>query len=83
MFGLGLLLWMAELSVVIISYRSARRHKKRAEVYRKQIEELQVEKAKVMAEKLKLEKYCGKLENDAWECIAKALNRSQSPPISD
>ena len=55
--------------------RSACRHKKRAEVYRKQIEELQVERAKVMAEKLKLEKDCGKLENGAWVLYSALLKR--------
>ena len=45
MFGLTALFWMACLLLVVMANRSARRHHKRAEMYRRQIEELQIERA--------------------------------------
>ena len=52
MFGLICFLWVLSCGFAGLSFvygRSACRHKKRAELYRKQIEELQIESAKVVS----------------------------------
>lgn len=48
MFGLVILFCIPLFLMMAASYRSACRHAKRAEMYRKQIEELQIERAKVI-----------------------------------
>ena len=48
MFGLTVLFWMACLLMVVVANRSACRHRKRAEAYRKQIEELQIERSDLL-----------------------------------